>query len=169
VSGIWKLVLGGVAWGLAAYGALSLSRIEGEFGHSLCGPWGCYPPLQALVAMHLLWVIGLLPFVGWGLMKARPHHLCLAGTLLFSAALLGIVVVAGRNVLAWLQTMPPDLQTYWPWRALYAVVTLSDVPLLQGLLAGAICWSVGKGRERRIPVSAPPSFVMSPVSPEINP
>jgi hypothetical protein len=144
VSGIGKIVLGGTIWGLAAYGALSLGSLPGEFGHSLCGPWGCLPPLQALASMHLLWALVLLPFVAWGLMKGKPHQLHLAGELLFFGALLGIIVVAGRDLLTWLPTVPSHVQTYWPRRALYTIVTLSDVPLVQGLIAGAICWQAGR-------------------------
>jgi hypothetical protein len=142
---IGKLVLGGIGWGLAAYAALSLASLPGDFGESWCGVWGCLPPVQALAAMHLFWVVVLCPLVGWGLTKGRPHQLRRAGMLLFFAALAGIVVVVGRDLVVWLAAVTPAFRAYWARRALYTVVTLSDVPLLQGLLAGAICWGVGKG------------------------
>ena len=62
-----------IAWALAAFGALSLANLPGEYGHSLCGPWGCLPPLQALAAMHLFWVVVLGPPVAWALMKWQPR------------------------------------------------------------------------------------------------
>ena len=150
MSRIGTIVLGGVAWGLAAAGALSLASLPGDFGHSLCGPWGCFPPLQALAAMHLFWAVALVPPVAWGLTGARPHQLQRAGLLLFLGALLGIVVVVGRDLPTWLAWAPPEFQSCWPGRALYTLVTLSDVPLVQVLLAGAICWSVGKRRQQRL-------------------
>jgi hypothetical protein len=155
VARAWKLVLAGTGWGLAAYGALSLAGLEGDFGHSLCGPWGCLPPVQALAAMHLFWAVVLVPPVAWALTRGRPRHLRLAGMLLFFGALTGIVVVAARDLLAWLPDAPPEFQAYWARRALYTVVLFSDVPLIQGLLAGAICWGVGRRRGRRIAAPAP--------------
>jgi hypothetical protein len=143
VSRTWKLVLGGIGWGLAAFGALALGSLPGDFGHSLCGPWGCFPPIQALAAMHLFWVVVLLPLIGWGLAKGQSHQLRRAGGLLFFGAVLAIVAVAGRDLLAWLPSVPPEFQVYWARRALYTLVTLSDVPLVQVLLAGAIFWRVG--------------------------
>jgi hypothetical protein len=131
VAGTWKLVLGGSAWGLAAYGALSLTDLPGDYGHSLCGLWGCLPPVQALAAMHLFWVVVLVPPVGWALAKGRPHHLRLAGMLLFFGALTGMVVVTGRDLLAWLPAMPPEAQAYWPRRVLYTLAMVSGYELVQ--------------------------------------
>ena len=85
MSGTWKLVLGLIGWGLAGYAVLSLGQLPGEFGHSLCGPWGCLPPLQALAAMHLFWALALLPLIVLALAKGQPHHLRLAGMLLRQA------------------------------------------------------------------------------------
>jgi hypothetical protein len=150
LSGTWKLVLGLIGWGLAGYAVLSLGQLPGEFGHSLCGPWGCLPPLQALAAMHLFWALALLPLIVLALAKGQPHHLRLAGMLLSLGAGLGIAVVVGRDLLAWLPAVPPEFHGYWARRALYTLVTLSDVPLLQVLGAGAICWSVGHRRLRRM-------------------
>jgi hypothetical protein len=143
VARTWKIVLGGIGWGLAAFGALALASLPGDFGHSLCGPWGCFPPIQALAAMHLFWVVVLLPLMGWGLAKGQSHQLRRAGGLLFFGAVLAIVAVTGRDLLSWLPTVPPEFQVYWPRRVLYTLVTQSDVPLVQLLLAGAICWWVG--------------------------
>jgi hypothetical protein len=146
MSGRWRLVLGVLGWALAAYGVLALGSLPGDFGHSLCGPWGCLPPLQALAAMHLFWGLLLLPLVVWGLAKGQPGQLRFVGGLLVLASGLGIVVVAGWDLWSWLPAMPPELRGYWARRALYTVVTLSDVPLVQVLLAGAVCWSAGLRR-----------------------
>jgi hypothetical protein len=35
-----RAVIGWLAWGGAALGALQLSRIPGDIGEALCGPWG---------------------------------------------------------------------------------------------------------------------------------
>jgi len=168
LSGTWKLVLGLIGWGLAGYAVLSLGQLPGEFGHSLCGPWGCLPPLQALAAMHLFWLLVLVPPVGWGLARAQPARLRLAGMLLFFGSLLGIAVVVGRDLLAWLRSVPHEFRAYWARRALYTLGTLSDVPLLQGLLAGAVCWGVGRRGRRTAaltPARAPAGEPVAPCPP----
>jgi hypothetical protein len=35
-----RSVVGWLAWGGAAFGSLSLALVPGDFGESLCGPWG---------------------------------------------------------------------------------------------------------------------------------
>ena len=50
-----------VAWAAMLGAALSIAHVPGDWGHSICGPWGCGPPLQALVACHSAWLVLLLP------------------------------------------------------------------------------------------------------------
>jgi hypothetical protein len=144
----WKSVLGLTGWGLAAYGALCVARIPGDFGHSLCGPWGCLPPLQALAAMHLLWVVVLLPVVAWALARWPGRPLAFAGKVLFGLSLVTIVVAAGWDLLVWLPSTPAGFHPYWARRCLFTLLMLSDIPLFQGLCAGAACWAVGAWRAR---------------------
>jgi hypothetical protein len=33
-------IIGSLAWAGAAFGSLSLALVPGDFGESLCGPWG---------------------------------------------------------------------------------------------------------------------------------
>jgi hypothetical protein len=35
-----RSVLGWLAWGGAAFSIVNLGRLPGDFGESLCGPWG---------------------------------------------------------------------------------------------------------------------------------
>ena len=35
-----RFLVGWLAWGVVALGVLNLGLIPGDFGHSLCGPWG---------------------------------------------------------------------------------------------------------------------------------
>ena len=48
-------------WGLTLAGTLSIASLPGDWGNSICGAWGCGPPLQALVACHASWVVVLIP------------------------------------------------------------------------------------------------------------
>jgi hypothetical protein len=99
--------------------------------------------------MHLFWVFVLVPLVTWGMVKASPRQLEVAGVLLFCTSLLGILVITGRDLLAWLPTVPPWVQAHWPRRVLFTLVMYSDVPFAQVLLAGAICWVWAKQLSRR--------------------
>lgn len=53
--------LGLLCWAASVGGAASIASIPGDWGHGLCGPWGCAPPLQALVSCHLIWCLVLFP------------------------------------------------------------------------------------------------------------
>jgi hypothetical protein len=156
VSLKWLIPLTAI-WALAAWGALCLEALPGELAHDWCGPWGCLPRLQALAAMHLFWVVVLIPPIAWALNSGRSGFLVLLGGVLFLGSGLTTAVLAGRDVLVWLSSMPPQYQVYWGRRALYTIVMFSDVPLIQLMLAGAVCWTVGRrSRERVLPSHALP-------------
>src|SRR5262245_53022231 len=50
-------LLTAMGWLLAALVALSVAAIPCDVGESMCGVWGCLPPIQALAAMHLFWCV----------------------------------------------------------------------------------------------------------------
>jgi hypothetical protein len=56
---------------------------------------------------------------------------------------LGLGVVAGYEALYWLPGVHPSLRRFYAQRVLYAVAMLKDVPLVQSILAGMVCWVVG--------------------------
>jgi hypothetical protein len=143
-----RIVLAGACWGLTAFGALQVADLPGEFSHALCGPWGCLPPVQALAAMHLFWFILLVPASAWLGIRLRPDRSPLLGPLLLVTGGVGIAVFVGRDLLAWLAAMPPDLHGYWARRALVSLALQTDLPLVQVLLAGALCWMAGRARRR---------------------
>jgi hypothetical protein len=164
MSGITKIVLGSVVWGLFAYGTLCLGQLPGDFGESLCGVWGCLPPLQALAAMHLLWLLLLAPLIVLGTAQLGPRFLRFAGMLLVSGSVLAIAVVAGLDLLDWFSRTAPEFHVYWPRRTLYTLLTLSDVPFFQLLIAGAICWASADRRLRAAPqLSSAPVPATQPV------
>ena len=55
---MWRFLAYCCVYGVGAFGALQLGRLE--LGHSICGPWGCGPPTEALLAMHCFWLVSLL-------------------------------------------------------------------------------------------------------------
>jgi hypothetical protein len=142
---LMQVLVGSILWVVAAGGALFVADIPGEFGESLCGVWGCFPPVQALAAMHLFWFVALTPVV-WAIVRFRPQNLCWVGGLLIVLALGVGLVVLGRDLSVWLEWASEEYQALWPKRALYTLVTLSDVPLIQGLSAGLACVALGMSR-----------------------
>jgi hypothetical protein len=62
------------------------------------------------------------------------------------AAVAGIGVVAGREILTWLP--PTEYPHYLLYRIIFVVATMTDVPFVQVLLSGMICWTIGSVRNR---------------------
>lgn len=127
------------AWAAGLVVVLSLANWPGDWGHSICGPWGCGPPLQTLVACHLAWLVVLVPL---SVMLARSERipppavrrlgmlLCIVGVIL----LVGIVIY--QRVVWW--PVVGDWQSKFFWqRCGFVVATMVDVPVAQFLLVGA--------------------------------
>jgi hypothetical protein len=134
-------------WSVATFGVLSLERIPGEYVHEFCGPWGCLPPLQALVAMHGFWLMLFLLPTTWLLASVSPSRLCLAGAGAFWIGMIGLIIVAGRGLTTWLD-MAAEMPRYVGHRLLYSVVIATDLPFGQLALAGVASWLVGRQRMR---------------------
>ncbi|MCI0457382.1 MAG: hypothetical protein L0Z62_10470 [Gemmataceae bacterium] len=159
----WHL-LAVLLWGAAAFGVLSLANLPGGFTHALCGPWGCFPPLQALGAMHLFWVLLLIPILGWPSWGWPPERVKTLGTALFLLGIGGLLTVAVGEMLTW---VPPGGESwrYLPQRILYAVAVLSDVPLVQVTVGGLVCRFIGKRRDELRPLAADTAASPSPPVP----
>ncbi len=132
-----------VAWIGATFGILAIERISGDFGRALCGPWGCLPPLQALVAMHGFWTMVALPPTLWLLANLSPLRLQLIGTGALTAGLVGLTVVVARDLLAWSEVAAH----FWRYAAARAACTMAmttDMPFGQLALAGGVLWWTGR-------------------------
>jgi hypothetical protein len=121
------------------------------------------PPLQALAALHGLWLLVLLPPAMWAACRWPAPRLRLLGSTLVAFVTLGFAMLAAREAATWLPTVTGEQARYLPHRILYVVATLTDVPLLQLTLAGTVCWVAGhlRGARCRV-VSAGPD----PASPK---
>src|SRR5262249_47056408 len=116
-----------------------------DAGESLCGVWGCFPPLPALAAMHLFWCAVLGACV-WAVRGWRPGLLRPVGVVLLLAAAATTAVVVGRDLDRWFHWAPDEYHPFWPRRVAYTLTTLTDVPLVQSLVAGAVCVALGRRR-----------------------
>jgi uncharacterized protein YjeT (DUF2065 family) len=107
------------------------------------------PPLQALAAMHGFWFVLLLPPAVWTARRLPPALLRLIGGALAAIGTLALVGLALREAVTWLPSMPDERTRYLPHRIVYVVATLTDVPLMQLVTVGIVCWVVGRLRGAR--------------------
>lgn len=125
-------IIAGVGmWGAALYGALAVSQLRGDWGHGVCGPWGCGPPAQALVSCHLFWVVlFVLPAC---LVSAHrtPASLRRIGQGLLSGGAFGLLAVAAWQALVWLPAVPGWSRSYFFERYLFTLATLVEAPIVQ--------------------------------------
>jgi hypothetical protein len=140
-------------WAGGLYAALLLEAVPGDFGHDWCGPWGCWPPIQALVALHLFWVVLFAPPIVWACRTCQPLTLRRLGGLLTTLGLLGVALVAAREAVTWYPHMPAEYRRYFGRRVVYALAMLTDLPVVQLIMAGAVC-RVAARRKRRPAASA---------------
>src|SRR6516225_5151807 len=108
------------------------------------------PPLQALVALHGLWVLALLPFVIWALRGWPPLRLRVIGHALWATGLLGLATFIGCELWSWSPSVSPERQKYIAHRILYVLGTNTDLPVIQVCLAGIALWFAAWRRKRGV-------------------
>lgn len=118
-------------WTLALFGTLQVHNLEGQLGHAICGPWGCGPPVSALVGYHAFWCLLIFPvalILGGRMCGVTRRHL---GTGLV------LVSVAGIAALLLLEGLDNSAAEAYPLRwCLFRVATFVDFPLAQLGIAG---------------------------------
>jgi len=136
---VWHWGISLCLWGASLYGALSLRYLPGNWGHGICGPWGCGPTLQALVAYHTFWLMLLIPpaiAVACCLDQVVVRRVGLVLMLLGGGAIAAICVT---QCLTWL----PETRAaeYLPQRCLFCIATAVDLPAAQLFCVGsALRW-----------------------------
>ena len=139
-SATLRFCLGLTAWVFALLGALSISQVPGDWGHWICGPWGCGPPLQALAACHFAWLVVMGPPAVWlrqsNLLSTRMVRRC--GVALMMAGVLGLsgVVIYQRTM--WWPGASEWQQPYFWHRCGFVIGTTVDVPIMQSVLIGSM-------------------------------
>lgn len=128
------------AWAAAGYGALAISWAPGNWGHWICGPWGCGPPLQALLGCHLAWLVGLTP-VAWlagaspRISEAKKRRLA-RGVLYVAAGLIVATIVT--QCITWRPAAADYQRRYLLARIGFVMATTVDIPMWQLLVAGLV-------------------------------
>jgi len=129
-----------LAWAATLLAVLSIANLPGEWGHSICGAWGCGPPTQALVGCHLAWLVVLIPVA---LMICRQSHRTVEssqriGKLFFLTGALLLVGVVLYQAATWWPTASEWQRSFFWQRCGFLIVTSVDVPMLQLLISGVI-------------------------------
>jgi hypothetical protein len=130
-----RFIILAVIWSAAAYLILQLHNLT--FQHAFCLPDRCGPPAGALLSVHLFWLLVLLTAVVVARWSKPDWPWKRVGSWLCVLAVVAIVVIIGRELSTF--GTPPEHATsisYYFRRLLFPIITLSDVPLIQLLLAG---------------------------------
>lgn len=124
------------AWGGGMYGVLSIQRWQVSWAHVICGPWGCGPTAQSLIAYHGFWLLllgGGAIFLG---LQAPNHVRRTIGYALVFVGLLVLMAVGVRELWTWLPQTAAAHNRYLWQRYLFVVATTPDIPAVQGVLVG---------------------------------
>lgn len=125
-----------LVWGAGMYGVLQLGNVESLNVHGICGPWGCGPPVSALISWHGFWLLLVAPVVGLTLRGCSQTWLRRGGLAVTSVGLLTLAGMAIWQAVTWLPQVPDGQPTYFVQRYLFTVITLVDVPIMPFTLAG---------------------------------
>jgi|GEM_PF-1498407 len=135
-----RLSTGIVAWGGCLLASLSIAGWSIDLGHAICGPWGCGPPLQALIACHLGWIVVLAPPTGWVAMTGSVSNRLRRkiGLTLIAIGSIALLIVLIRQRIVWFPRVAPWQREYLWQRYGFSIATAVDFPMVQALLAGAL-------------------------------
>lgn len=170
-TSMWRWLAALVAWGLALTATLSVANWRGDWGHGVCGPWGCGPPLQALVACHSAWIVVLLPPTLLLRGRLSPGVRWKTGWIVFALGMAGIIGLGLSESFSWLSQADESQRQYLPQRIGFVLVTLVDVPLMQLVVVGVALMVRGRHRpatdHSRLTSSASPEPPADPSSPAL--
>jgi len=116
---------------------LQLRHLSGPWSGALCGPWGCGPTLEALLACHLAWIVLLTPGLIYVCRRCQPQTWQRVGRALLGLGGLGLLFVAiqvgvdvSRSASGW--------ENPWlPQRFLFRLAGLVELPTVQLIVSGA--------------------------------
>lgn len=146
-ASVWRWASGLVAWAATLVTTLSIANAPGHWGHGICGPWGCGPPLQALVACHAAWIVVLLPPTLLMRRKLSPGVRWKTGWIVLGFGMAGLIALGLSESLSWLSHADEWQRRYLPQRIGFVLLTLVDLPLLQLVAIGVSLLARGRGRQ----------------------
>lgn len=156
----WRISTVASVWGLSLFGVLQIQYLTLDANHSVCGPWGCGPPLPPLLAYHGFWLV-LLSLPTLLLCRSLEiWQLRKTGWLLLAIGLSGFVIVGVWEIIPsfphWLLRVGDLEPRYYIHRYLLSLATLVDIPIAQITLAGFCCLLVTRTRGQQRPITSEP-------------
>jgi hypothetical protein len=133
-------------WLAALYCFLSLHRVSDDWGHDICGPWGCGPPLQALIGWHGFCLVAATLPVAFAATHWPKQHLRWTGVALAAAGLIGVLAIFAVQSVTAYQAVSQGQPAYLIQRWLFSLATFTSVPLVPMILAGGVLMIAGKKR-----------------------
>ncbi len=165
MNSLFKTMLMLLLWGAGLYGALQVRQVESLNVHGICGPWGCGPPVSALISWHGFWLLLVAPIVGLTVRGCSAKWLRRVGLAVTSVGLLTLVAIAVWQAVTWLPQVSEGRLTYFVQRYLFKVITLVDVPVMPITLAGLAALAGVKLKRRRTPVEHSQPSLAEPSKP----
>lgn len=139
-----KLLLLVPSWVLGIWGSLQLHTVDLHLGHSICGPWGCGPPLEALLGYHTFWTLLLAPAVMAAVWFAPANMLKRVGWMTWVTGMLLTLAIAGNeSYRLWVSSQQA---TYLGHKFFFAIATKVDFPMLQIVVAGLCLLIAGRSK-----------------------
>ena len=145
-----RIIAGIVVWGLVFLSTLSIGQMRADWGHSICGPWGCGPPLPALVACHLSWLVVLLPLTALIQAKFTERATRWLGSMLMTFGLIGIVGIIAYEFFTWWPSANEFHRRYLWQRLGFSIVTQIDLPVIESIFTGCLLYILGENRRIRM-------------------
>ena len=130
-TNFFRLVLWLTGWASALGMTLSLANWTGDWGHGVCGPWGCGPPTPSLLACHLSWFIVLLPIAVMGRRWLPPRQVATWAWCALTCSVISIASIAAYERFTWYAQASPMIRPYFWNRIGFAIITQVDLPALQ--------------------------------------
>lgn len=132
----WGFAAKALTWGAAMAGVLQLRHLSGSWSHLICGPWGCGPPLEAVLTCHLVWFLLLMPAVLGIASYLDPAAVRTCGGIATGLGIMGLIGVAIWVGVSWLPQVSALDHKYVLQKYAFTVACLVDVPIVQFTVCG---------------------------------
>ena len=145
-----------IAWGITLTGTLSIANLPGDWGNSVCGVWGCGPPLQALVACHASWLVVLVPMAVIASRSLTAQWVHRGAIIGLAIATTGALVFALHEYFTWYAEASEWQRSYYAHRVGFSILTTVETPVFEiaGVSAFQLAGSMRRVRRSQETVSA---------------
>lgn len=137
---LWTLLLAGVL-----HSEPLLQKVLGA-NHSICGVWGCGPPITSLLAWHGFVAAAIVPSAVIAA-KRSPITARRWGRVVLAATLAGAAGFLLMNTVQWYQSTSEFARGFLLQRVLFATVSFTDAPVVPAILAATGYWWLGRKSE----------------------